>query len=240
MQSQPRKLAGLLCIVAAVWPLSALAGRPLATEDAGAESKGLCHLEAWTDHAEGVHSWVVSPACGLIDNLEMAVGWTAGQPKDEIGRGHEVAFKWIGPSPEGARWSWGAKAAWTITHLKDQETQRAGSWLVMGSWQPNSDWALHLNAGQQRDHLPAADGHRMHATAAAAVTYTPAERWLVFAETLAQAGGTPSVGVGARYWLSADTVALDVTVSRQTGMGGGSTAYTTGIGLGWYGITLWK
>lgn len=61
---------------------------------------------------------------------------------------------------------------------------------------------------------------------------------LLFAETQvntkrAAFGGTVNSG-GARWWLEKDRVGLDLTASRELGLG--ATRWT--IGFGWYGLNF--
>lgn len=228
-----------LATLALAWPLAGIAGRPLATEDAAVEAHGVCHLEAWVDHNDAERARTISPACGLFDALEVAWGHQSNHPKDELGRMQEFAVKWLAPELSNTL-HWGAKLAHTATRIRGMPTERANMWLLMASWQAHHAWTVHANVGTLHElQVDPALGRRRANQAALAVTYAPSERWLVFAESLAEAGTHPTLGLGTRYWAISETLGLDFTVSRQSGPETAPTVHTVGIGLGWYGVKLW-
>ena len=68
---------------------------------------------------------------------------------------------------------------------------------------------------------------------------TGADPWQLFAEVQANSkrtvfGGTLATA-GARWWLNKDTLGLDLTAGRESGVHG-ATVWT--LGLCWYGIGL--
>lgn len=58
--AQVLSLAGLLVA------LSAHAGRPLMTDDAGVANRGTCQVETWAERQGPALRWVTAPACGLV------------------------------------------------------------------------------------------------------------------------------------------------------------------------------
>lgn len=227
-RSSWRALPGL---AAGLLSLSALAGRPLGTEDAGTNPQAQCQLEAWVDNTSGARSTHVGPACGLIDGLELGFELVNATPRDEQPQGRALALKW---APEWLEWQgtrFGLKLG-TASERAPGETnwhQATVAALAIVSMPLGPSWTVHLNAGRQRDKLAGASS----TTYGAALTWTPHERWLVFGELTGDNQSAATQTVGLRWWLLPETLGLDLTSSR-TNATPDSRAW--GIGLGWYGI----
>lgn len=70
--NQPRHRSGLILAAAALSSITALAGRPLAVDDANVDDAGHGHVEAWAARAPGSAAYHLAPAYSPIDGLELA------------------------------------------------------------------------------------------------------------------------------------------------------------------------
>jgi hypothetical protein len=227
-----------LTLFGAMASLPAHAGRPLSTDDAGTAEQG-CQVEAWTEHAKGEDAYVVAPACAVGPGLEIDADYTryrlVGGSASEFG----LALKWAPAAGEvdtplgklrlGAKVGFGGAsgdgAGWRTTGV--------GA-LVLSMLELTPHWSLHLNAGPQYDREAKASSTLVNLAA----TWTPSDRTLLFVEWLAsdrrQLNGGTVRSAGARWWVSQDVFALDVTASRVAG----SNTTVWGIGFGWYGLGI--
>ena len=229
-----------LCFALLVLGVSAHAGRPLTSDDAGNAAPGSCQLESWTTHADSERAWTVAPACGLAPGWELGADYTRPQARSALRAEGGLALKW-------------APAAWQLSStagLLNFGLKLSGAWrqpahagwqsaqqgvAALATLQAHDAWALHLNLGLARDH-----GSRSRATQLnLALVWTPRDPWQLFAEVQANSkrtvfGGTLATA-GARWWLNKDTLGLDLTAARESGVHG-ATVWT--LGLCWYGIGL--
>lgn len=60
--------------VCAVLALPALAGRPLATDDAAIVESGACQIELWRDYRRDAHATWLNPGCNPFGSTEFAFG----------------------------------------------------------------------------------------------------------------------------------------------------------------------
>ncbi|WP_036248260.1 MULTISPECIES: hypothetical protein [unclassified Methylibium] len=92
-------------------PQAAHAGRPLGTDDAGTAGATTCQVESWAERNSSTRerTWVVSPACGVGDaveiNLELARTVPDGGTRLESG----LAVKWVDPAWKSGAFNWGMK-----------------------------------------------------------------------------------------------------------------------------------
>jgi hypothetical protein len=215
----------------------ALAGRPLATDDAATADVGRCQLESWSAKREDDRNFVLSGACGAAAGLEIGLEAARARPRNDTELEAGVALKW---APAAATFGTplgelrlGAKAALGSLHPRsaDWELASVGA-LGLASLATSSTTALHLNLGALHDR----DSGRTGALLNVAATWSPASAALLFAEV--QATDRRSVGpatvrtAGARWWIVPDTFGLDLTVSRAAG----SDTTQWSLGFGWYGI----
>lgn len=218
----------------------AMAGRPLASEDASTADAGSCQLEAWAGRIGAAGSTTLAPACGLLPGLELDADLSVFSPRGSQPRQAGLALKWVpsavprdtaagsvhlGAKLSGA-WATPAGAAWHAS----QTTA-----LVVLTLKPGDAMALHANLGATHDHASGKHASLLNL----ALAWAPHDALLLFAEVLGNSrhavfGGTQR-NVGARWWLAKDTVGLDLTAGRAAGVSG-TTRWT--LGLGWYGIGL--
>lgn len=212
--------------------LSAQAGRPLGTEDAGTNPAAQCQLEAWSDSAaDGSRSTHAGPACGLIDGLELGLEWVHATPKQAQAQGRALALKWAPPWLGWQEWRFGLKAGTAQERAAGSTRWHHASLsaLAIASLPLSSQWSLHLNVGREQDQL----GHAEHTTYGAALTWAPGERWLVFGELTGQRHAPATQTLGLRWWLLPEQLGLDATASRSNAT---ADSRSWGVGLGWYGI----
>lgn len=235
------RLNALACMLVLMSGLpGAWAGRPLASDDAGTAAVGTCQLESWIERANNDGAWVIAPACGIAEGLELGFDYTLPRQRDTLRAASGVALKWVAEDwrfdtrvgelnyglklgvaferPSGAAWRKGETSA-----------------LALATLAPGDAWALHANLGMARDHRSAATAVLLNL----AGVWMPREDSLLFVETQANNrrtvfGGTV-VSAGGRWWLIKDRLGLDLTASRESGSGSG-TSWT--LGMGWYGHGL--
>ncbi|MBI5256661.1 MAG: hypothetical protein HY855_09185 [Burkholderiales bacterium] len=220
-------------------PPGAQAGRPLATDDAGTAEPGTCQLEGWHERAGAERAWVLAPACGVAEGLELGADLTRHQPRGPVRSSAGLALKW---APAAARLNtaagelgFGLKLATSSAQTSAEGWQREGSEaLALASWQAAEAWAVHANLGAARQHGP---GGQRATLLNLALAWTPGPSALLFAELQANSrreafGGTQQT-LGGRWWLVPERLGLDLTASREAGAAGPT---RWGLGFGWYGI----
>jgi hypothetical protein len=222
-------------LAATTW--CALAGRPLATDDAGTADPRTCEVEAWVDRADASRNAVLSGACGVAEGLELGLDVSRPSPRGDVRAGAGMGLKW---APEAARLDTapgalklGLKAALA------SERSRLDGWGApdpsldaLVTLSPAEAWALHANLGVARHRASGTTGGRI----ALAAEWSPRNDVLLFVETLGsdrRAVFGPAVrSAGGRWWLLEERLGLDVVASRESG--GRETIWS--IGFGWYGI----
>lgn len=218
----------------------ALAGRPLATDDAGTTEAGTCQVESWLERRSGDGAWVVAPACGLAKGLEIGADYTLPKAHDVLRGAAGVALKW---APEGwkldtavGELNFGLKLGAAFAKPSGSDWQRTElGMLGLASLQPAKDWTVHANLGTAHDRASRTTASLVNL----ALAWTLSEQGLLFLETQANSkravfGGTVNTA-GGRWWLVKDRFGLDLTASRQAGAAIG-TLWT--LGFGWYGLAF--
>jgi hypothetical protein len=210
---------------------AAMAGRPLATEDAGTNSQAQCQIEAWVDSASDGKAHHFAPACGLIDGLELGLEWVQASPAADQAQGRAVALKWAPEWLTWHDWRFGAKLGTAQEKAGGERSwhQANVSVLAIASLPLNEQWTLHLNAGHTRNKLDQTSAN----TYGAALTWAPLERLVVFAELNGDSSTPATQSAGLRWWLLPEQLGLDVTASRANATPG---SRSWGVGIGWYGI----
>lgn len=237
----PQHLA--FCALACA-PLLAMAGRPLATDDAAVAEAGTCYIEAWAEKSGPDRAWVAAPACGVAPGWELGGDYTRPRPADPLRAEAGLLVKWV-PEAWSFKTAWGelglglkASAGWQQPGGPGASSswQASGSALLgLASLKINDSLTLHANLGVQRDRPSRTSASALNLAA----TWQPNDAWLLFAETSLnnkrEIFGATVNTVGARWWLTKDTLGLDLTASRES-VSGAKTGWT--LGLGWYGIGL--
>ncbi len=222
----------------ALLSLPALAGRPLASDDAGTADFRSCQIEVWGEKAGSDRATVFAPACGIAPGLELGADYAQLRPRDpvraEAGRALKLAPESWKHELGGGELRWGLKLAGAWAHPVDAGWQAAGTTLLgLASLALGDQFALHLNLGPARDRASRTTATLTHL----ALVWTPTEPLLLFAETQTNnrrdTFGPTVNSLGARWWLVQDSLGLDFSASREAGSGA-STRYT--LGLGWYGL----
>jgi hypothetical protein len=221
-------LALLACAACAGLALPALAGRPFATEDAGALDAGECELEAVLAHetARGeasARSLALQPGCGVGGGLQLGLGVARSRAGEARSTGVALAAKWAfvdggeaatswalafggGALREGGRWAHDGRGASLVA------SRPAGG----GTW--------HANLGHARG------GGRSATTWALAHERPWLEGVDLGAELYGDDRGAPWAGLGVRWSLGA-AVAVDAAFGRQLD-GGRARAASLGLVLG--------
>lgn len=219
-------IAGALLATQASW-----AARPFAAEDAAVEDPGVCHLETWIDHAAESQHNHVAPACGLPHGLELVLELDApSQHRTEV---HAIAsaLRWAPESWVWQGWRFGGKLSSAHERAPGDGKHHYAGWsaLAIASHAWNDQWSTHLNLGHAHDRI----GREDATVFGAALTYSPHERVILFAEINGDNHYTPTQAAGIRYWLIQDVLGLDATVSKANAT---PNSTTWGVGFGWYGL----
>ena len=220
--------------------LSAWAGRPLATDDAGTADAGTCQLESWVERTRDERAWITAPACGLAPSLELGLDYTRPSPRETLRAAGGIAVKWV---PEGwqlrtpigeLNFGLALSAAFERpTNATWRTVETGGS--VLATLQPGHAWTLHMNLGGAHDR----GSERTAALLNLAAEWTPRDDVSLFVEVLtnnrrAEFGGTV-VTAGGRWWLIKDQFGLDLTAGRENGA---ASVTTWSVGIGWYGLRI--
>ena len=114
--------------------LTAHAGRPLGTDDAGTVGANKCQLESWVDRdtTNGANKLVVSPACGLGDAVEIGLELARTVPDERISFESTLALKWVDPAWKSGPLNWGAKVWHGASKMAG--TPRVGLTPALAPW----------------------------------------------------------------------------------------------------------
>lgn len=217
----------------ALLPLAAEAGRPLGTDDAGTAGANTCQVESWLERNSGTQArtWVVSPACGLGDaveiNLELARTVPDGGTRLESGLG----VKWVDPAWKSGAFNWGMKAWRRTAHGRASPHWAPLTSGAMGllTWKAAESVSMHGNLGFETDHA----AHTTQPLLNLALSWEAAPSLTLVAEVMAQRRSPTQRNLGARWWVKPERLALDLTAGRTTGA---AAATNVTVGFGWYGI----
>jgi hypothetical protein len=225
----------ILALAAIGLPLTALADRPLAVDEAGVSPKGDCYLETWAEHSRvngrAEPTWAAAPACVIADGLEL--GLEFGVPTHSSrGDGHRgLALKLVPESAQWGNWHFGARFS-----IGSERAAGTSGWadspyslLGIATWQASETLAVHVNLGVDHEQQTS----RQTGNGGVALAWMPHAHWLVFAELTGAERSTATRGAGLRHWVIPEVLGLDFTVSRSNAVRD-STTFT--VGLGWYGI----
>ena len=230
----------VLALACTLLPITAQAGRPLASDDAGTADVGTCQIETWLERAGSERAWAFAPACGIAKGMEIGADYTLPHPRDTVRATGGLAFKWV---PEGwlaatpaGELNFGLKLSVSFDHRIAAGWHRSETGVLgLATLKPNDDIAVHANLGAAYEHSSGTTATLLNL----AIAWTPSDQALLFAETQANSksavfGGTVNTA-GGRWWLVKDRLGLDLTASRQAGATVG-TLWT--LGLGWYGLAF--
>lgn len=215
------------------FPFAAHAGRPLGTDDAATASAGTCQIETWFERAAGprARSWVLSPACGLGEAVELGIELARTVPDNGIRLQSGLAVKWVDPAWQAGALNWGFKAWHGSAHGRHTPRTAPTASGAMGllTWRASETVAVHGNLGFEKNHASRSTDPLLHL--ALSWDATP---WLTLvAEAMAQRPSPTQRHLGARWWLQPERLALDFTAGRNAGA---EPARNVTVGLGWYGI----
>lgn len=219
-------MAGAMACHSTSW-----AGRPLATEDAGVNDKGSCQLEAWRDFGKEVDHTHIAPACGVMDGLELGIEFDMPSSMDLDTHAIVGALKWAPESLAWNGWRFGAKLSTTAERAAGESERHHANWTALGiaTYPINDQVTVHVNLGHAYDKLA-----KEHAEVyGAAITFSPHEKVVLFAELNGDNQSPATQSAGLRYWLIQDSLGLDITTSRTNAT---PDSQTWGIGFGWYGL----
>lgn len=209
------------CVLAAALPQSALAGRPLATEDAGAIEPRRCEWESF-----GARLLGDAAQTGLSTQLACGIGFgtqfglvlshvtpSEDQPGTIVGATGKTATRALHD-----RFGTALALAYgldTIKALDGGYRLRTAYVNAVASVSVGAASVVHLNAGWLRDHVAQVDLATWNLAAEHAVSDT----WSAMAEIYGGERAPTWFGVGARVALG-ERVELNASVSQQAGAPG--------------------
>lgn len=199
----------------------AQAGRPLGTDDAGVADAGSCQLESWIERQGGQHAWVTSPACGVINGVEIGAEYVHPEHRTTVDVEAGIALKWV-PDTWQTTTAWG-DLGFGLKFSTGHAKPAGASWsttdstvAVLGTLTPSDTVSVHVNTGVTRDRASKTNGTLLNVAAA----WTPAASWLLFAEAQGynhtDVFGKPVTSTGVRYWIISEKLGVDLTASHQS------------------------
>jgi hypothetical protein len=212
---------------------SAMADRPLVTDEASVNERGVCEVEAFGLKEGDSRGAFLGAGCGIGANLELGAEYLATRPRFADRGGLQLQIKAATPASDDGSWAFGAKVTGLVHHNPLVSDTKPDRYMALGlaSRSFAHGLAAHLNLGAQRD----VGERRTLAVYGAAVTLEVGARGLVFGELFGDNRSGAFRNAGARLWLIPERLGLDVSVARQAGVPG-STLYT--VGLGGYGLRI--
>lgn len=201
------------CLVASP---EALAGRPMATEDAALSEAGSCQVEVWTERGRDERYHWVKPACVPFEHIEFALGGARVRADDgersSLIEGH---IKYL------LRESTGQQAGYGLflgEHRDRSAPGRAGERVLKAmTTVPLIDETLvvHLNAGVSRER----DGtsRRVRGLWSAALDRELGGQTRGFVEAFGTGSDRPSWQVGLQHQLAPGRLQLDASVGSVVG-----------------------
>lgn len=184
----------------AMFPLAALAGRPMVADDAAVLAPGDCQVEASVSRGPG-QRWL-APACNVAEDWEVGIGagnvHSGGKYRRAIVIGAKTVFK---PLTEDG---FGVGATVSEQRIAGPETSRDQAVNLLVSV-PLAAWATaHVNAGAIRHGI----SHQHAGTWAAALETVRGRGGLTF-ETFGERGASRGWQAGARWTLVKDVLDAD-------------------------------
>ena len=235
-----KKIVVALGAACALFPFAAVAGRPLASDDASTADTGTCQLESWLERAGRDRAWAIATACGIAKGMEVGADCMLPHPRDTLRATGGLAFKWVPAgwltgTPPGEL-NFGVKLNASLDHPSGAGWHRSEMSLpALATIRPNDTVAVHADLGAAHERASRATATLLNLS----IAWTPGEQALLFAENQANSkravfGDTVNAG-GARWWLVKDRFGLDISASRQAGTDIG-TMWT--LGFGQYGLAF--
>ncbi len=210
-------------------PATALAGRPLTTEDAGLLGRGECELEV-VGAREGVRgepatrgaSAQVGCGIGLRSQIALfgARAHLAGERSEEVGVVGKTALRELTDDRAGIVIAWAVTAARPGTGSLRHEGTEAKAVLT----QPLGDWFLHANLGWTRSEADKLDS-TLWSVAAERTGLGPID---AMAEVFGDDRSAPWINAGLRWTVKPDTLFVDASYGVQMD---GARARVATIGL---------
>lgn len=201
-------------VLGSLLALPALAGRPLATDDAAIVADGACQLELWSEHWRDARAVWANPGCNPFGGTEFALAFAHLHP-DGAGRQHlrRWQIKQILRETEAIRPGYAVALGGSRTHRMDQRD----GYLYGIATVPlaGEQRVLHLNAGVLRAH---ADGrHRTRAIWGLAYDVEVSTATRASLEGYGTSGERPRWQLGLRHELLPDHLQLDASVGAAWG-----------------------
>lgn len=210
---------------------AAQAGPPLNTDDAGTLAEGSCQLELRERAGQRLQLQYVQPSCNFGGRVEWALNLAHAQP-DGAPSQTFMGLQGKTTLAQGQGWA-GAFSAAVVHELRRGEPATTGYATLIGTVNPGSSTAAHLNLGlsQQR-------GRHGVPNWGAAVEWGVSDAWTLLGERYGERHARPATQVGARTWLKPNVLQLDATIGRER-FGGRGERYAT-VGLVWVAEGLLK
>lgn len=210
-------------------PLSAMAARPMQTDDARIVDTKACQLETWVRHNRNGHEFWALPACNPTGNLEITLGGARLTRDGTTTHDGLIQGKTLFKPMETDGWGWGLAVGNQRKGSDRQGSPLAGdvyAYLPASFSFQEDRLLIHANLGWQREK---ASGQQ-HGTwgLGTEVQMTP-DSWLI-AETFAQNEGKPYIQLGLRHWIVPNQIQLDATWGDRINSGGNNERWVS-LGL---------
>lgn len=224
-----RRLAPLL--FCALFPLAALAARPMVTDDARTVDAGACQLESWLRFNRDSHETWALPACNFGGNFELTVGGglergnDGSRVRDAVVQA-KTLFRPLADNAYGFGLVVGSVRHPAI-NTRSNQLGDIYAYLPASVSLAGGRVLVHANLGALRD---GADG-QLRATWGVGSEIGATPRLQVIAETFAPAAGKSYVQLGLRYWLLAERLQLDATWGDRLHAGSSERWFSLGLRL---------
>ena len=209
-------LLRIILIVAVTLPTTAMAARPMVTDDARLTMSGSCQVESWAKVYSGGREFWALPACNPTGNFEMTLGVAVTNHNSEpTTDDYIVQAKTLFKELETNHWSIGL-ALGTAQHNNQSHIGPNGigsTYIYVPISQSFLDDKLitHFNLG----YIHHKESSKDSITWGMGGEYKLKENLLYILETFGDDRTNPSVQMGLRYSVIPDIFQIDTTIGQQ-------------------------
>lgn len=210
---------------------SALAGRPIETDDASVTNHRTCQLDFWTETTRETRQDNFNGGCNFLGNGEFSLGLGDLHGNQEDQSLTALGYKHILQNFTDTSMGYGIAASREWGRLKSTNESSQETLITSIASVPlqGEDLLLHLNLGylQYSDQTQ----HDNSLFKAVALDYSLNERAGFSVETYSGVGDSLGWRVGARYTLIPDFLQIDASYGSDYGVYQSAKAFTIGFGI---------
>lgn len=223
-----RRAAAAAALAASCAGGSAMAARPLITDDARIVDPKACQVESWMQFQRGGNEFWALPGCNPTGNLELTLGGSVQRISGNLDFTNvqfqaKSLLKPLETNGYGV-----ALSAGVVHHPNAEERKLLGNVYVnvpVSLSFLDDRFVTHLNVGANRD----TENRRNRLTWGVGTETQLHPRVYLVAETYGQHQGKPSFQAGFRFWVVKDRLQLDTTYGNVFGGGTGTRFFTVGL-----------